>query len=475
MSKYTTEVRFLCESLTGHEQSVGFNSVNDIINQAVPIIFDFNFPIYDETYRPVLCAKILRHYYTREICEETYGLWKLRLQDRLDTIMPYYNQLYRSALLEFNPFYDVDLTTKHEGNETGVSNGSSYEEINRDNNKNKEDNENVSEVGNKNGGNVSDKTGNNVNKIDESSNESNVKTGDNGTLKTNTGTDGISHTGTVKDDGNATHNIVNSGSEETKNDETTNGDRNTEYSGTNVGTNERESEGKTNGTSNNTQWDLFSDTPQGGIDGFSVPNSSAPSQDLENNIYLTTARKVTDNGATTGNSSESESGTSTTNESSIGSDKNVVNVEGKVNTQKDNTEIGVSSDNNVKTFNESNDRTVNLNEDTVNNYVETNTGATGRNSNENTEMSEKVSNDYNETNVNNIGRNLTGNESETENMSANRNDNKVSTTTDEYLQRVSGKSGGISYSAMLLEYRETFINIDEMIIEELHDLFFGLW
>ena len=36
--------------------------------------------------------------------------------------MPYYNQLYKSALLEFNPFYDVDVTRSHEG--SGSSQGS---------------------------------------------------------------------------------------------------------------------------------------------------------------------------------------------------------------------------------------------------------------------------------------------------------------------------------------------------------------
>ena len=57
--------------------------------------------------------KILMHFYTREIGEETFGLWQLRLCDRLNVIMPYYNQLYKSELIKFNPMYDVDLTTEH--------------------------------------------------------------------------------------------------------------------------------------------------------------------------------------------------------------------------------------------------------------------------------------------------------------------------------------------------------------------------
>ena len=125
MSKYTTEVRYICESYAGLKQSVGFDSVESVIASAVPKIFNFSFPIFDEAYRSVLCAKILREFYTREISEETVGLWKLRLSQKLNNIMPYYNQLYRSELIEFNPLYDVDVTRTHSGNRNEESNTNS--------------------------------------------------------------------------------------------------------------------------------------------------------------------------------------------------------------------------------------------------------------------------------------------------------------------------------------------------------------
>lgn len=114
MSKYTTEVRFICESLSGLQASVGQVSVNDVIKKAAPLVFDFGFPIFDEEYRLELETKILKHYYTREIGLETYGLWKLKLDTKMNEIMPYYNQLYKSALLDFNPLYDTDLTRTFE-------------------------------------------------------------------------------------------------------------------------------------------------------------------------------------------------------------------------------------------------------------------------------------------------------------------------------------------------------------------------
>lgn len=110
MSKYTTEVRFICETASGLTESKGYNDIDTILTSAISKIFDFNFPIFDETYRSVLEKKILKHYYTREIGEETIGLWKLRLDTKLNEIMPYYNKLYSSELLEFNPLYTTNLT-----------------------------------------------------------------------------------------------------------------------------------------------------------------------------------------------------------------------------------------------------------------------------------------------------------------------------------------------------------------------------
>ena len=123
MSKYTTEVRFICENSAGLSKSEGADNVDSILDKCWNKVFNFDFPIFDENYRQVLCRKILKHYYTREIAHETVGRWKLALNAKLNEIMPYYNQLYKSELLEFNPFYDVDLTRSREG--SGTSNRTS--------------------------------------------------------------------------------------------------------------------------------------------------------------------------------------------------------------------------------------------------------------------------------------------------------------------------------------------------------------
>jgi hypothetical protein len=109
LSKYTTEVRFICERFAGLDESQGFSKVDDIVEKARHSIFE-KYPIFDENYRSVLENKILKHFYTREIGFETVGLWLLKLNQKMSEIMPYYNQFYESQKLSFNPLVNVDTS-----------------------------------------------------------------------------------------------------------------------------------------------------------------------------------------------------------------------------------------------------------------------------------------------------------------------------------------------------------------------------
>lgn len=150
MSKYTTEVRFICEQFSGLSESVGCSDVEQVIKKCLPKVFDFQFPIFDESYRSVIETKILRHYYTREIGLETVGLWKLKLNTKLNEIMPYYNKLYKSELIEFNPLYDVELTRERKVEGSGTKNTKNSE--NRDGNGRTENTQNNNANVRENGG-----------------------------------------------------------------------------------------------------------------------------------------------------------------------------------------------------------------------------------------------------------------------------------------------------------------------------------
>lgn len=113
MSHWTTEVRFICETALDNEESLTGSDVETICNAAWTEIFWDSLELFDATYKSVLFPKILLHYYTREIGFETVGLWKLKLNTKLKEILPYYNKLYESELLKFDPMHNVDLERTH--------------------------------------------------------------------------------------------------------------------------------------------------------------------------------------------------------------------------------------------------------------------------------------------------------------------------------------------------------------------------
>lgn len=120
MAKYTTMLRSICESITGLDESVGGLQIENVISAARPLIFDFSYPIFDAAHKEALETRILSHYYMREIGLETYGLWKWKLNVKMNEIMPYYNQLYQSvSIANFNPFEDVDYTRSGNRDNTG--------------------------------------------------------------------------------------------------------------------------------------------------------------------------------------------------------------------------------------------------------------------------------------------------------------------------------------------------------------------
>ena len=56
MSKYTTEVRYICENAAGYDESKGYQSVNDILTEVANDITG-DYPIFDENYRTALNVK----------------------------------------------------------------------------------------------------------------------------------------------------------------------------------------------------------------------------------------------------------------------------------------------------------------------------------------------------------------------------------------------------------------------------------
>lgn len=118
MSKYTTEVRFVCEMYAGAEHG-DYTDIETIISNSWSQIFNDTWTTYDTDYKGTLCHKILSKYYFNEIGFETVGQWKHMLNQRLCEIMPYYNELYKTLELDYMTFDDVNYTKTHEGSKAG--------------------------------------------------------------------------------------------------------------------------------------------------------------------------------------------------------------------------------------------------------------------------------------------------------------------------------------------------------------------
>ena len=86
--------------------------------------FDFqmnSYPIFDENYRETLNNNILHHYYENEIGFETAPLFRFYLNQKLNEIMPYYNELYKvqKKLINDNLLLNnVNLTEELKGRNT---------------------------------------------------------------------------------------------------------------------------------------------------------------------------------------------------------------------------------------------------------------------------------------------------------------------------------------------------------------------
>lgn len=99
-------------------------SVSELISQG----FDFgmepsDYPIFDESYRDPLNTKILTHYWNYEIGHETESMFRFSLNRKLREIMPYYNQLYLSTKIEFDPLSTMNYSEVLDG--TGNTSGTS--------------------------------------------------------------------------------------------------------------------------------------------------------------------------------------------------------------------------------------------------------------------------------------------------------------------------------------------------------------
>ena len=120
MSSYTTELRYYCENQTGLYGQPYYK----VIPVAAPLLFDFDYPFYNEMKKAEFEQNFIKHFYMREIGVETFGYFKLNLDAKLNGIMPKYNKLLQAYDEMIDPFItdDITETEKADSNNNGNTN-----------------------------------------------------------------------------------------------------------------------------------------------------------------------------------------------------------------------------------------------------------------------------------------------------------------------------------------------------------------
>lgn len=129
MANFTLQLKTYCEYLS-EIGNTGFKDyeIIPIVNYAAPIIFSNPIEWYKPEIGPRVYRKILHHYYFQELAYETPELWKHRIWEHLALYAPYWNQLYESADIQYDPLKDYDFVKWHAGTESGTDKGTNAEQ-----------------------------------------------------------------------------------------------------------------------------------------------------------------------------------------------------------------------------------------------------------------------------------------------------------------------------------------------------------
>lgn len=79
-------------------------------------------PIFDESYKDILTGKIIDRFWNREIGFESLDVFQMKMRVKLNEIMPFYNQLYKSTEIPYEALSTINLKTESESRNTGTEN-----------------------------------------------------------------------------------------------------------------------------------------------------------------------------------------------------------------------------------------------------------------------------------------------------------------------------------------------------------------
>lgn len=110
MASYTMPLRAIIEQATQYEDDLSRHERIEIGRQK---LFDFDYPIFDQDFKSQFETNFIRHFYMREIGFETEELFKFHLETWLNINMPYFNTLFESTMIEYDPLKNAEMDVEH--------------------------------------------------------------------------------------------------------------------------------------------------------------------------------------------------------------------------------------------------------------------------------------------------------------------------------------------------------------------------
>ena len=119
----TTSIGFLLAYYGGVDMRAGEKTGFDLVEKYYSRLFDFDFPFYvDNEKIKVDFEKYLCYtYFNESIGFETPDAWKFGFRQKMLEIMPYYTELYRTTLYEYEPLINRVFTSTDNANETNIT------------------------------------------------------------------------------------------------------------------------------------------------------------------------------------------------------------------------------------------------------------------------------------------------------------------------------------------------------------------
>lgn len=108
MASYTMELRTYIEAWSQYDTRPLTTAEKIEIGRKK--LFDFNYPIFDPEYKAVFETNFIRQFYMTEIGFETEEYFKFQLETWLRINMTYFNKMFESEKLQYNPLFNTDLT-----------------------------------------------------------------------------------------------------------------------------------------------------------------------------------------------------------------------------------------------------------------------------------------------------------------------------------------------------------------------------